>query len=565
MSQGALVPVTPGGGWRAGISALWRGVADIYHRNAALLPGFGRGKPDRLVAIPNDPWPGNPELGQAILSGAFKHGSKLLSFGRGDWLPEGADEAWLTALHSFGWLRDVDAVGNPLGTAVMRGAVADWLSVSAELQRKSPKLLWRPDVLANRLVAFLAWSGRLTEDDPQLFEDLIESIAEQGAYLGRTIGNAPPGSPMLIALAGHVAVEFCLPAQGSQAEKRQSKALKMFDLALRQQIHPDGGHVERSPQIQLELLRVLIDTRATLRAAFQPVPDSLQQSIDRMAPIVRFFRHGDGGLALFNDTNEGDASAIDAVLAQADAAGKPPRAAPHTGFERLAQKRSLILVDVGSPAQIDAHAHAGTLSFEMSVAKERLIVNCGAYVGAGSPWRRAQRATAAHSTATIDDINSSEVLGEGRIGKRARIVELKREDNEHGTWLDMRHDGYAERFRIVHQRRLFLAASGDDLRGEEALIGEGQGRFAVRFHLHPKVQASLAQDNQAVLLRLPSGTGWRLRTAGGRVSLADSVYLGRAGEMRRAIQIVIQGETGGNPTIVKWALQREGALPPVRR
>lgn len=565
MAQNALVPVTRGGGLRAGLGALWRGVASAYHRNAALLPSFGRAKPDQLAAIPIDPWPGDPVRGQAVLTGAFSHGGKTLAFGRGEWLPVGADDGWLAALHGFQWLRDVDAVGNPLGTAVMRGAVADWLSVRADLQRTAWKIAWRPDVLATRIVSFLSWSQRLTEEDPDLLTDLIDSIADQSSYLMRTIGQAPPGAPMLIALAGLVTAEFCLPAAGSQAEKRQSKAIKMLDLALRQQIHPDGGHIERSPEIQLDLLRVLIDTRATLRSAYQSVPESLQQSIDRMAPVVRFFRHGDGGLALFNDTNEGDASGIDAVLAQADAAGKPPRSAPHTGYERLAQKRTLILVDVGSPAMIDAHAHAGTLSFEMSIAKERLIVNCGAFVGDGSPWRRAQRATAAHSTVTIDDTNSSEVLGGGRIGKRARVLEIKREDNEHGTWLDMRQDGYMERFRLIHQRRLFLAASGEDLRGEETLIGDGRGRFSVRFHLHPKVQASVAQDNQAVLLRLPSGTGWRLRLAGGRVSLADSVYLGRAGEMRRAVQIVIQGEAGGNPTTVKWALQREGgAAPPVR-
>jgi uncharacterized heparinase superfamily protein len=88
-------------------------------------------------------------------------------------------------------------------------------------------------------------------------------------------------------------------------------------------------------------------------------------------------------------------------------------------------------------------------------------------------------------------------------------------------------------------------------------VREQPPRFAVRFHLHPRVQVALNQQGGA-LLRLPSGQGWRFRSAGGQLELADSIYLGRRGEMRRSQQLVLRGQTEGNETIVKWALQREG-------
>jgi uncharacterized heparinase superfamily protein len=564
MAYGALTPIGRPSGLRAGFGALWRSAASMVMRNAAALPGIVRPRETQLVAIPADPWPGNPVKGQAILSGTFLHGSKTIPFGRGEWLPPEADAGWLAALHSFTWLRDVDAVDNPLGLAVMRGAVADWLDNVPELRRAARPLVWRPDVLGNRLLSLLSWFDRLTEDDEEFGKRLRQSLSEQGDYLAGTIGVAPPGCSISDALAGLFAIEFCLPKTGSPSDRRKAKALRLLDQLLRQQIHPDGGQIERSPRVQLDMLRSLIDMRAILRLAYHEVPDLLQQSIDRMAPILRFYRHGDGGLALFNDSNVGDAGEIDQVLAEADAAGKAPRSAPHTGFERMVAKRSVALVDVGSPAEIDTHAHAGTLSFEFSFNKERMIVNCGAYVGEGSPWRRAQRATAAHSTLTIDDANSSEIMGAGTLGKRARVFDLMREESEHGIWLEARHDGYLDRFKVIHQRRLFMAASGDDLRGEEILLSDGgaKGRFAVRFHLHHKVQASVAQDNKAVLLRLPSGAGWRLRVAGGAISLADSVYLGLAGDMRRARQVLIQGDIQAIPTRIKWALQREGPVKP---
>ena len=87
----------------------------------------------------------------------------------------------------------------------------------------------------------------------------------------------------------------------------------------------------------------------------------------------------------------------------------------------------------------------------------------------------------------------------------------------------MSHDGYRSLYGIIHRRRLWLSADGGDLRGEDMFTGpEGRPvtvpdrRFIVRFHLHPTVKATLAQSGQAVLMRLPSGRGWRLRASGRR-------------------------------------------------
>src|SRR5260221_14687982 len=104
-------------------------------------------------------------------------------------------------------------------------------------------------------------------------------------------------------------------------------------------------------------------------------------------------------------------------------------------------------MDAGAPAELDGHPHAGPLAFEMSVGKERLIVNCGAHVAGQSDWRRRQRATAAHSTLTIDDTNSSEILGPagplaGTVGQRPRQVGCQRDESDGATWLELSHDGY---------------------------------------------------------------------------------------------------------------------------
>jgi uncharacterized heparinase superfamily protein len=140
-----------------------------------------------------------------------------------------------------------------------------------------------------------------------------------------------------------------------------------------------------------------------------------------------------------------------------------------------------------------------------------------------------------------------------------RSVVVRREQTEAGQWLDARHNGYEEPFGLTHRRRLFLTADGLELIGEETLSGRGGKSFALRFHLHPAVQVSMTQSSQAALLRLPQGGGWRLRVQGGELSLADSIYLGQPGMVRRTQQLVVQGTIEDDTTQVKWALQKEGA------
>jgi uncharacterized heparinase superfamily protein len=322
--------------------------------------------------------------------------------------------------------------------------------------------------------------------------------------------------------------------------------------------------------VQLIVLRDLVDIRTALRTAHIVVPEALQNAIDRMAPMLRLFRHGDGRLAQFNDTSEEYGALADLLLTRSEVRGRAPLSAPHSGFQRLQCGKTIVIVDTGAPPPhgLDHHAHAGTLSFEMSVGRERLIVNCGAYRGASPDWRRAARNTAAHSTAIVADTNSAAILADFTIGHRPSVGTTTRAETEGSLWIAASHDGYAAEFGLTHSRQLFLSADGDDLRGEDNLTaeegktGSAGAAFAIRFHLHPTVQVSLIQDGGAALLRLASGTGFRLRAHGAQMSLAESIYLG-SGEMKKTQQIVLTGHVGAAPdgtaaATVKWAIRREG-------
>jgi uncharacterized heparinase superfamily protein len=218
----------------------------------------------------------------------------------------------------------------------------------------------------------------------------------------------------------------------------------------------------------------------------------------------------------------------------------------------------VLIMDTGAPPPpgLDSNAHAGTLSFELSIGRDRLIVNCGSAPAAMSEWREALRATAAHSTLVIADTSSAEVTPEGLGPRRPEKVEVQRQEASGAHWLEASHDGWLKTLGALHRRRLYVAESGEDVRGEDAVEAATPQPYAIRFHLHPTVQASLQPDGEAILLRLPGGVGWRFRAEGARLALEESIYMGGS-EPRKAEQIVLVCDEAG-PQQVKWAITKVG-------
>jgi uncharacterized heparinase superfamily protein len=163
----------------------------------------------------------------------------------------------------------------------------------------------------------------------------------------------------------------------------------------------------------------------------------------------------------------------------------------------------------------------------------------------------------------VDDTNSAELKADGSMGWRPDKVSASRNDAEGSVWAEAQHDGYTRGFGVLHRRRLYLSGAGNDVRGEDSLLAESGKRikangkaFAVRFHLHPDVKVSLAQNGASALIQLGNGQGWRFRCSGAALSLGESIYLGQAGQQRRSEQIVLSGTVQPEGVVIKWGLTR---------
>ena len=277
-----------------------------------------------------------------------------------------------------------------------------------------------------------------------------------------------------------------------------------------------------------------------------------------MVPILRTFRHTDGGLAFFNGSSDSNPENIDIILAKSGVKSRAVSSAPHSGFQRLYSGKTILLMDTGSPPIEKANkwGHAGTLAFEMSSGKDRIIVNCGMPENASKEWQQALRSTAAHSTIVVNNSNSSEITPVGGFLGKPGQVTTSRRAIDGSTIIEASFDGYLKKFGVTHRRLIMLAPDGSEIQGEDNLIGSRDHQYNLRFHLHPNVQATTLQDQCTAILKPRKGTGWRFTCVEQIISLEESIYFDRNSRHRRTQQIVASGSLGKYGATIKWRFSK---------
>jgi uncharacterized heparinase superfamily protein len=261
------------------------------------------------------------------------------------------------------------------------------------------------------------------------------------------------------------------------------------------------------------------------------------------------------------------------------------------GFARLSGGRTTLIADASPPPMgaASGDAHASTCAFELTSGRRPMIVNCGSGRSFGEEWRRAGRATASHSTLSLEGFSSSRLGKPGKAGGGEAIAFLADIPDhvpyavtplDDGIRLELAHNGWQMTHGLTHARTLELTHDGRGLVGEELLTVLSDGdkarfdramdneslrgiAFAVRFHLHPEVEATVDLGGAAVSLALRSGEIWVFRQDGSAdLTLEASVYLENGRLKPRATrQVVLSGRALSYATRVRWSLSKAQDTP----
>ena len=529
------------------------------------------GRSDRLIIAPHDLRTADATRAAEIYAGRFVFAGKIVTcHGRSIFDLEPPSEDFEVALLGFGWLRHLRAADTALTRANARSLVDDWMSNPS---RRRP-LERRADVLARRVISLLSQAPLVLGDtDGKFYRRYLRGLTREIGHLRYAMIDIGDGVPKLQVLIALCYASLCL---ANQAKHIRSASRKLSE-ELQRQILPDGGHISRNPGALVELLSDLLPLRQTFAARNIPPPPALLNAIDRMMPMLRFFRHGDGSFALFNGMSNAPNDLVATLLAYDDTHGAPMASMPHTGYQRIDAGTTTLIMDTGAPPtpSVSQDAHAGCLSFELSSGPSRIVVNCGMPATGRDNWRPFARGTAAHSTLTYHDTSSCQfvefsamkkLLQGAPITSGPSNVESYREAVPHGELLTTSHDGYLARFGVIHRRVLMVAQDGTRLDGEDTLSTapggkiKGEADYALRFHLHPSVKASRLSDGRGVMLVLPNRDVWTFEAMDDKVDLEDSVFLAGNDGPRRTAQIVIRQDARQAPSI-RWSFVRSTTSP----
>ena len=518
-----------------------------------------RGGDSRLLLASPDMRTADPTIALDIYHGRFVlAGQSVETGGASPYRVPPPSEDWERALHEFGWLRHLRAAETDVARHNAQALAGDWL----KSHRRPVGVAWLPEVAARRVLSLLAQSGIILQDaDHDFYTRFIRSLIRHGAYLRTNFASVEPGLPRLRAAVAIASIGLSLSRQDDLARF----GLDRLDRELASQILPDGGHISRNPAALVEALIDLLPLRQALIARGRSPSGILMSAIDRMMPMLRFFRHGDGSFAHFNGMATSATDTVATILAYDETLGTPVASATHSGYERMARGGSVVLVDTGTPPPmpVSHNAHAGTLSFEFSARNHRMIINCGAPAPRHSALRYAARQTNAHSTAVLNDTSSARFAepqaGSPLLPGPTSVPRERRNLEEGAIHLEMAHDGYLRETGLIHERDLTLNGDGEALFGTDRFTGtmfEPASTYAIRFHLDPNVRLIVTEDDQSLDLELADGSVWRFQ-ANCPVTWGESICLSDVYGSRPTSQIVLAGAVADQAS-VDWQIYRTG-------
>ncbi|MCG5548919.1 heparinase II/III family protein [Halorhodospira halochloris] len=427
----------------------------------------------------------------------------------GIWNDARYDKLWLYNLHYFD---DLNARGAVERNAWHRELIERWIAENPPGYGNG----WEPYPTSLRIVNWVKWLQAGNTPTAQM----LDSLATQARWLRRRLEYHILGNHLL---ANAKALCFAgLFFSGPEADRWYRKGLAILRRELPEQILPDGGHFERSPMYHLLVLEDLLDLINLHRHYEAEIPQQWHDAVAAMLQWSAVMRHPDGEIPFFNDAAFGIAPHPADLDQYASWLKLTPPSPPGTkwdmwhgaasGYARLSNEQATVFTDIApiGPDYLPGHAHADTLSFEMSLGGERVFVNGGtSRYGHGSD-REQQRSTRSHNTVSINGADSSEVWSGFRVARRARPFNVDIRESGDSLYAAGAHNGYRRLAGHPIHRRTWDLSQGQLTITD--LVG-GSGQHTIEAYLLLAPGHSAEPDPSDSSLRIQTARGQQLRLA----------------------------------------------------
>lgn len=468
----------------------------------------------------------------------FLNSEKSLGFPV-DWNPTGTTRLWRYNLHYFDYALDLALLARHESNAscadLMERLFMQWI----EANRIGEGIGWHSYPIARRIVNWVqactlatpetVFKGRSTE------MAWISSLYQQARYLEDHLEVDVLGNHLLA--NGKALVFAGLFFGGKTGSRWVEIGQRILQEGLQDQILNDGGHEERSPMYHAIVLQDYLEVLLAYQLNEIPVPDWVRDQLIRMADFLDAIRHPDGEIPLFGDSAFGIAHAATdilataerllnapgrwgdarpgnycALLAPADVGSSPILSAPHqplptfcaTGYSKLtgSRKGDAMIIDTKplGPPHLPAHGHCSLFSYELSICRERIVVDSGVEEYEPGMWRSFWRSTRAHNTVVVDGAEQSEIWGSFRAGQRVQLLQSNCAHARNSGIFMGTHGGFAGQREPTPHRRIVAALPGGLWIVFDKVSGNGSHAVESLVHLAPKAECAITESFASVSL-----------------------------------------------------------------
>ena len=455
----------------------------------------GQSSPVRRLT---DNWQGQSEIGKKIING--KTNIKLIK-----------------DFNKFNFLRDLKAEGSIKSRSIARSLVSNWIDERHNLLSKE----FDSQIMAERITCWsfnFSWFAESGELDLQ--KKILYSIALQIKYLGIKLTETNNHLEKIIIIKGILVAKSILFDDIINIDE----LLNLIDEKLEILTNVDGGHSSRSPVLQINLLRHLIEIRSVVGILKNVHAENLHKQTIKMGEFCRSFQMPNGHFAWFHGGSLVPKDIIKQTLNRVGYKNRIFQVAEDTGFCRLSNMDSLVFVDIGLKPIVSTNTKASLFAFEFFYKKEKIISNLGELINSNiKSAKNSLASSAAHSTLNIDDRNNIDLTGK----RKTEILNIKYGKTKDGNLLDITHSGYNTIFGINHKRQIYLSNKKNEIRGKDEIINLGNigtipKKANIHFHLDPNIELIQTRSG-SILLKHSKGFVWKMSSDNQDIDIKDSV------------------------------------------
>ena len=461
-------------------------------------------------------------------------------------------------LHDFSWLPALNIkTEKELGCLI----VDQWINNFSNYNEK----YWTLDIITMRLINWISSYDIIFKNSDLIFRSkVINNIVKQAKHLFKNVNLINTGIDKIKSLAALILVGNSF----EQYEEYTQFGLKNLEDELSNFINKDGFVKTKNPEDLFWNLYFLVLIKEWLILSRKQTPAFINIYINSLGICFKFLRFSNGDLPLFNGANQINTERFYEYL---ESRGYEFEDMENIfcGYAKIKSKKIEIFIDANNPPSMlhSKNYQAGPLSFELVSNGVKFVCNSGSGKNLGEELFYLSSSTAAHSTVTINDTSSCifqknklirKYFGNSLIEKHKIFKKEFKSDKEFVQCI-VGHDGYQERFKILHERQITLFKNKSHIEGIDNLncknLENKNLTFSVRFHIHPDIRITKTMGND-ILLSSTNGEGWIFRSPQIPTKIEKNLYFGNPNNIRESSFILLEGNIENENTNIIWHLEK---------